>query len=277
MANFDTLEKSVQDSTPIEVFDFVVGGTTYRWTSSEDDLTIGANDYTATPISRGSIVVDPSDRRNTLSVIVPGDNDLAVLFLNQAPAVKIPVTITRLQRNESPTFNTKTVIYKGQVSTVRFGDDGVSAEVVCQTADSSGGSMVPKFAFLGQCNNVLYDSNCTVNPASFKTTGTASAISGNAVTVPGLNAHPDDYFRGGFAVPTGGIDFRLILSHVGNVITLLLPFVSDPTGVSVDAFAGCNHLVTGDCATKFDNVLNFAGFGFIPKLNPFSSNPWTTQ
>lgn len=277
MASFDTLERSVQDSAPIEVYDFIVGLTTYRWTSSEDSVTVGVNTYDPIAISRGSIISDPSDRRQPLAITVPGDNDLTVLFINQAPAAKVTCTVTRLQRNESPTFSTKSVIYKGVVASVSFSDDGTTAEINVQTYDGPNTATMPKFSFLGQCNNNLYDSDCTVNPASFTTTGTASASSGNTVTVPGLNAHPDGYFNGGIAVAGGGTDKRLVLSHAGNVLTLLLPFVADPTGSSVSALAGCNHLVTGDCATKFDNVLNFAGFAWIPNLNPFSTNPWATQ
>lgn len=277
MASFDTLEKSVQDSAPIEVYDFVVGSTTYRWTSSEDEVVVGVNTYTPIAIARGGIVSDPSDRRQPLTVTVPGDNDLAVLFIAQAPAAKVTCTITRLQRNESPTFNTKAVIYKGVVASVAFADDGTTAEVNVQTYDGPNTASMPKFSFLGQCNNNLYDANCTVNPASFTVSGPATAMSGNTVTVTGLNAKPDGYFNGGIAIAASGTDKRLVLSHVGDVVTLLLPFAADPTGTTVDALAGCNHLVTGDCATKFDNVLNFAGFAWIPNLNPFATNPWATQ
>lgn len=275
MATFDTLESSVQDSRPLEVFEVTIGSQTFRWTSAEDDQVVSANTYSAIPIRRTNISVDPSNRRDTLTLTVPGDNAFAVQYLNQAPTQRAFVKVTRLQRDESPTFTTKLAIYRGFVQTVRFPNDGVTAEIVCQTFEAVGQQQTPKFMFLGMCNNILGDGNCGVDLSLFNVTGTATAVSGNTVTVTGLNAKPDGYFDGGYATPVANSDPRLILKHVGNVLTLLLPFATDVTGTSVQAFAGCNHVLSGDCETKFDNGLRFGGFAFSPKLNPFSTNPWS--
>jgi uncharacterized phage protein (TIGR02218 family) len=280
MTSFDTLERSVQDSVPIEIYKVSIGTDVYTWTSCEDTITYddggGDEDYEPVAVSRGNIVIDPNDRRNAMVVTVPGDNDFVTQYLNQAPAAKATVVITRLQRNESPAFDTAVCVYRGIVASVGFPDNGLTAQIALQTEEAANDRQIPRFTFMGSCNNILFDSRCGVNPATFTVSGTVSTYSLNTVTVPGLNAKPDGYFNGGFVKLGSGVDHRLILAHTGNVLTLLLPFSSDPTGVSVDAFAGCDHTLTGDCATKFDNVLNFGGFAFVPSLNPFQSNPWTS-
>ena len=72
----------------------------------------------------------------------------------------------------------------------------------------------------------------------------------------GVDGKRDGYWRGGYATPTVGTqDFRLILAHTGNDLTLLLPFGVDVTGLNLQIFAGCNHELTGDCANKFQNAI----------------------
>ena len=84
----------------------------------------------------------------------------------------------------------------------------------------------------------------------------------------GANGEADGFYDGGFVFFSSINDYRLILSHVGNDLTLLLPFPSDAAGETVRIFAGCDHTIA-TCKTKFDNVLNYGGFAFVPILNPF--------
>ena len=49
------------------------------------------------------------------------------------------------------------------------------------------------------------------------------------------------------------------------------PFGVDVTGLNLQIFAGCNHELTGDCANKFQNAINFGGFAFVPNKNIFAT------
>jgi len=275
MSSFDTLEKSVQDSRPLEVYEITLGADVYRWTSSEEDVEVDGDTYTAVAISRTAIISDPNDRRSVLTITLPAEEAFAQRYIRQSPANKAEVVITRLQRDESPAFDTQAVIYRGRVAAVKFPDNGITAEIAVQTRDAAASRQAPRYLHAGMCGHVLYGPGCDVNPAAFTITGNCTAASGNTVTVTGLNAEADGYFTGGFCRPSANSDYRLILKHVGNVLTLLLPFAASPVGTNVDALAGCDHILTGDCAVKFDNVLKFGGFAFVPRLNPFSSNPWS--
>ena len=272
MSSFETFEESVESSRPLEIYEIAIGGTTYRYTSAEDTLTVGGEDYTPIAISRGNIEQDSEDRNRSLSLDLPANNPFAALYKEISPGSKATVSVIRLQRDEVPTFDTQVLIFKGEVQSVTFPDDGTTAQLNLQGIESALNRNLPRFGFSGQCNHVLYDPGCGVDPASFDLIGTVSVVSGNVITLPGANAQADGYWTAGYATPVGSDDFRLILAHTGNDLTLLLPFATDVTGQQVQIFAGCDHVLTGDCATKFDNVLEFGGFAFVPTRgnNPFS-------
>jgi hypothetical protein len=114
----------------------------------------------------------------------------------------------------------------------------------------------------------------TGDPAGEFTLAAANvvSVSGNDIGVSGVGAAGAGFFDGGFVkTPAGGNDdARLILASSGDTLTLLLPFSVDVLGTDVDVFAGCTHDLA-ICSSKFDNVVNYGGFPFIPRKNPFNS------
>lgn len=271
MSSYDALESSVEGSRPIEVFAFAIGTTTYRYTSAEDDIVVGADTYTAETISRGAIAQGPDDRARILDVELPATNEFAEKYVDIVPGQRATGTIIRLQRDEVPTFNTQAVVYKGFVRSVRFPGNGRRAVIGIKSIEAAVSRPIPRFTFQALCNHVLYDGGCGVNSASYKMTGAVTAVSGNVITVAGASGQANGYYTGGFVTPTGLADFRMVLKHVGDELTLLLPFPIGLTGQSVDVFAGCDHKANGHCQTKFNNVIEHGGFAFIPTKNPFQT------
>lgn len=270
MASFDTLESSVESSRPIEIYTFAVGGTEYRYTSSQDDITVGADTWSATAIARSGIAVKLANRNQTVTITIPAENAFGRRYRSTPPAGNATVSIIRLQRDEVPTFDTQALVFKGRVQSVTFPQNGHVAEITCQPLDAGPSRNIPRFTFMSSCNHVLFDGACGVNPASHNHTGEVTAVSANVITVDGLSASGIDA-RGGYAQDLTHTDFRLVLAQSGDDITLLLPFGSDPTGGNVQVFAGCDHSLTGDCATTFDNVKEFGGFPFVPSKNIFQT------
>lgn len=268
MSTFDALESSRESSEPIEVYRFALGGQSYLYTSAEDEITAGSDTYSPIGIARGAITLAEDDRKKTLEIVVPSTNPFARRYIVTPPGQKATVTIIRLQREESPTFATQVVIYKGAVQSVQFPDSGETAKINVQKAESATSRLVPRYTFMALCNHVLYGPGCLVDPNNHDHTGEVSAVSGNTITVTGVNASGKD-FTGGYCKPTAVSDFRLILAQSGDVLTLLLPFETSPLGTNVQAFEGCDHLVAGDCALKFDNVDRFGGHAFVPNKDIF--------
>lgn len=271
MTDFTTLAGSTEDSRPIEIYYFDLGGTAYRYTSAEDEITAGGETYTPLAIQRTSVAQGRESSNRSIQITLPGDNEFAALYKDIVPGRRASVTVWSLERDEIPTFNTQNLEFVGSVLSVSFPSDGYIAEINCRSIEDALNRSIPRFTYMSTCNHVLYDERCGVDPTSFQVTGTVSAVADNVITLPGANAQPDGYYTGGYCTPTSGAqDFRLILDHTGNDLTLLLPFAANVDGVSVQAFAGCDHLIDGDCATLFDNVIEFGGFAFVPNRNPFT-------
>lgn len=271
MTSFDTFESSQQGSRPVELYTFALGSVAYLFTSAEDPIVLGADTYAAESIKRDRILNEPNARNEPLGISLPATNSFVSQYVSVVPGTRASCTIVRLQRSEVPTFATRIVIFKGFVASAAFPGDGTIARLAVKSLEASLAKTIPRYTYQGLCGHVLYDTECGVNSNLFKVTGSVSAMSGNVMTLPAAAAKPDGYFNGGFVRPVGISDFRLILSHVGSSLTLLLPFPVAVTGLSVEAYAGCNHDAEGDCSTKFNNVVEHGGFPFVPFKNPFAT------
>lgn len=270
MATFDQLEVSQEASRPIELYEFTLGTAVFRYTSGEDELTVDGDVYMPEAIARGTTVQGSDQANRNMIVTVPTTNALAQQYITVPPGEKASLNIFRLQRDETPLFDTQVLQFKGLVQSCRFPNDGTSAEFAVRSIETALNQNIPRFTFMSMCNHVLYDAACGAIDTDFDHLGTATDVTGVTVTISGLSASGLDMV-GGFVRPTSANDFRLVLAQSGDVVTLLLPFAVDPTGTNMQAFAGCDHLIAGDCALVFDRVADFGGFAFVPNLNIFSS------
>ena len=268
MTTFAALETSLEASRPAELFTFAIGSVQYNYTSSPAALTVGATTYDPAAITRSAIGQGAEDRKRTVTFTVPASNPFAARFIGAPPGDPSSVSVFRLQRDELPTPN-RVLQYKGTLNDVRFTQDGQWAEIVTRTIEALAARTVPRYTFAGQCQHVLYGPGCDVNPTPFQLFGFVTGLAGNVLTVSGANSKPNGYFRGGVCrVSTGG-DFRLIIAHTGNSITLQQPFVQDVSGAELQLFAGCDHLFEGDCKSRFANQGKHGGWPWVPTKNPF--------
>lgn len=268
---FAPFETSVESSQPIELYEIILGTQTFYYTSAEDDITISPFVYEAIPITRGKIQQGPEDGNRTLEIDLPGSNIFARKYIGSVPSERAQLTIKRLQRPDFPGPEVIT-LFEGFVKSVAFSENGRKAKLAVEPAISASSRSIPRYTYQGSCNHVLYDVRCQVddtNPA-YRHTGIVTAVNGSVVTVTGADGFTDGWFTGGSSEALGGLDARLILDHVGEDITLLLPFPYDLIGQSLILLAGCAHDIA-TCKSKFDNVINYGGFAFVPTKNPFDT------
>jgi uncharacterized phage protein (TIGR02218 family) len=268
MTTFDALESSVESSRPIELYQFTLGTDFFRYTSAEDTITVGINDFVPESIARDTIAQGSDQENRTLSITLPSSNAFAAQYIDIVPGERASLDVFRFQRNEVPSLSTQILLFKGIVQSVRFPNDGSSAEVAVRSIETALNRVVPRYTYMAMCNHFLYDAQCQVDPDLFNIIGEVTAVAGRVITVTGASGSGFD-FTGGYCRPTGENDFRVILEHSGDDLTLLLPFRTDVLGGDVQVFAGCDHLVKGDCALVFDNVINFGGDPFVPNRNIF--------
>lgn len=268
MTDFATLETSIESSRPIELFRFVLGSDSFFYTSAEDDLLVDGETWQAIPIARGRLLQGSDADRNGLLVTMPSAEGFARKFILVAPSAQAQFSLFRYQRDESPAFDTQVLLFEGLVQSAKFSDDGHTAELTIKSQEAALGRNVPRFTYMGMCNHFLYDANCGANPSSFNHVGEVTAVSGLTITVDGAGASGFD-FTGGYCRPTGENDYRTVYAQSGDVLTLNVPFAIDPLGSNVQIFAGCDHLIAGDCALVFDRVEFFGGFPWVPEDDVF--------
>lgn len=271
MSTFPQLEGSVEGSRPAELYRMVIGSEEFFYTSSEDELTVDGDVYVPVRGLRRSTVAQGRDDRNRqLEITLPADNAFADKWKVRPPGLAGSVSVIRVQRDEVPPFNTQTLVFKGIVRGVQFPEDGREARMGVSSIEATAQRPIPRFTYTSQCNHLLYDSKCGVNPDLHKFSGTVSVESGTQITVPGISLFSTK-FTAGFVVPQSFTDFRTIRSQVGDVLTLKVPFATSVLNQTVDCFKGCDHLIAGDCDQEFDNVINFGGFPDVPAKNPFTA------
>lgn len=273
---FETIEESVESGQPIELYDFAIGTDHYRFTSSQNDVTLvtTAHVYTAVPISRSERVDElNSPDSNRLTITMPADEEFVQLFRDIAPGAKASLTITRLHRADLGGSEDSITVFAGTVRNVSFLNDGRIAVLQCLPVTSAYSRPTPRQTYQGSCNAMLYDAKCGIDKDDplYRFIGTVSAVNGDVITVTGAAAFNvlTDFFEAGYI--EFNHDFRTVVAQSGDDLTVITPFITDPTGLSVTCRAGCKLRMLTDCDSKFNNKDRFRGFPYVPKKNPFQT------
>lgn len=266
---FESYETSVEESQPIELYTIQLGSTSWTYTSGAVEVVVSGTTYAPLAISRGSHDQSQEDQDQQLEVRLPASAPVCRHFIASVPGESVLITIERMQRLD--VGEVRMVMYAGVVSSVSFESGGEIAVLSVVTAQSAFSKAVPRDVYSATCNHVLFDARCSLLEASWRVTKEVLAISGNVLTIDGLNAQADGYYTPGFIELTGSSrDFRVILAHAGNLATVALPFGTSPLGELVRVYAGCDHSSL-TCQAKFNNLINFGGFPFVPTKNPFAT------
>lgn len=264
---FAAFEGSVSGGRPIELYEFVLGSLSYTFASSERDVTIGPKTWTASEIKRSNVVVGSETRKEILTLNIGSSHPLVRRYINSSPGQRATLNVLRFHPND-PDVETR-LIFKGILQTVGFDLLGKQASIITVPITDAQSRQGPRYDYSSACNHVVYDARCKVNSALFRHQGEVTAVSGRTITIDGLSAKGDGWATAGY-ITLSGVDYRTIIGHTGNVITLMQPFPSGTpdVGTLVEVFAGCDRSLE-TCDTKFGNVPNFHGWRFVPLRDPF--------
>jgi len=274
------LEQSQRDGKPVELFLFKTPleavGTGF--TNATDDITFGAETYTAAGISRSEPTLSAEEGSGNITIEVPRTLEFARQFIIVPPGDRYSVTLYRRHVTDSGLETVAT--WKGFISQVIF--EGMTAKIVCKPLLELVRRRGPRMTHGQPCQHVLYDSRCTVNETLFRTVQACTAVdsSGTILTITGINtnaqvlsapsAHQGAYWIGGFIKTPDNVDHRLIVQMIGSdQIRVQFPFFETPVGVTMTVTAGCNHSKEA-CNEKFSNILNRAGHDYLPDRNIFT-------
>jgi uncharacterized phage protein (TIGR02218 family) len=129
---------------------------------------------------------------------------------------------------------------------------------------------MPRNLYQAGCVNTLYDASCTLNAAAFAYSGTVAAGSTQSA-IKNTLVQATSVFDMGHLTFTSGANngfSRTVQTYFQGspgTINLISPFPSAPvTGDTFLIYPGCDKACT-TCAEKFNNLVNFRGFPWIPQ------------
>lgn len=269
--SYDSHEQSTQDGRPKLRVLFAVGSVEYRYTNEEHIVADSDGAWIPAPIEFGEFSQTNEMAKDPLKIVLPRDNDVALLFLGGVPEQSTSVTVLRLHTNDV-TEDYK-LYWKGRVAGASATGDAVTLD--CENIFTSMRRPGLRDRYQVGCRHVLYGRGCGLDKDDFGVAAMATAAAGFAVTITYSDSN-DPAFVGGMLQTADGF-YRDIIAHAGSSITLLRPLksledaiaLSGPQAVTV--YPGCAHTIS-DCKDSFNNLLNYGGFPWIPQKNPFGND-----
>lgn len=264
---YDARERSADLGRPVELYTFMRGALSYRYTSANVDRTVAFNLYTSAPIERDKIEQGPEINRSGLSITVPRDFPIAQLYMISPPTDVVSLILQQYHEGDGELA----VIWSGRVLGVSFMDS--KAKIELEPIGTSVRRNGLRRMYQKLCPRVLYSASCGVSASTYRVSAVAD-VSGVTVTAGVLGTHADGYWKGGYIewpIAGGLTERRFIFDHVGTSIELDMPPVGLVSGTLVTFYPGCDHtLGTNGCA-KFSNQVNYGGMPYIPSNNPYAN------
>lgn len=130
-----------------------------------------------------------------------------------------------------------------------------------------------------ECSHQFCDPGCTLDVDDFTVTGSLTAVTSQTVFRDSSRTEDDDAFGNGKITFTSGDNdgFSFHIDSYDNTtkqFTLRTPTPYMPEiGDTYSAVIGCRKRHQEDCIDRFDNVVNFDGFPWIPTVEEMQRLP----
>lgn len=242
-----------------ELYEITAKNTVYRVTSFAQDQYYNGNAYLARAIKRSELGFSDKLRAVRVRVSAP----LTYLFNEYIANAPPELAQVKILRKIVDSDTDIVQLFLGHVVGITIENNIASAE--CESETRLLRNKVPRYVFQAYCNHMLFDAGCTLLEGNFSTSAVLTAVNGSQIKAAAFDAQPDGYFRLGYVRYQN--DLRLITQHVGDTLTLQIPFPSLAIGTTVTAYPGCDKSFE-TCQNKFNNLANRLAFDNIPSSNP---------
>jgi len=161
-------------------------------------------------------------------------------------------------------------MFQGRVGDVNIGRKSVTFTI------NSGLELLnqnlPRTFYQPGCNNTLFDTNCTLNAATFAVAGAVLAGSNAGMILSSLTNATGYFDLGKLTFTSGALNTFSVgvkswttpAGVVPGVFQMNRPFpVAPSVGDTFNAYPGCDKL-QATCTAKFNNAANFRGTPFVP-------------
>jgi uncharacterized phage protein (TIGR02218 family) len=262
---FATYEESVEDGRPIRFYRFTLGATVWRYTSADEDLTIGGELWKRRPISDDGIKQTGDATTDALNITGPNNIGPVVIYMSGAPQTPIKVEVIESHVG----LTVLRVIYVGEVVQVNSNRPG-SAVITCQSLSASMRRQGLRLGWSRTCDYAHYDPlTCKVSKAAFAVAAVVQSVNGFVVTMD-VTGPGNGFFTGGFAEwvhPVRGFHAVTIESHTGAQMTMFDDTSDMHEGMQLTLYPGCAR--TEAACRVFNNILNYGGCSKMPGKSPF--------
>lgn len=241
----------------VELYVFTTDATTYRYTSSSEDVSTGGYTYTAAALSRQGPRAGDDANRSEVTIVATCDLPYVLACIN---AGYFGTAAIYAWNGDADSW---TLLWDGPVVAVTLA--GAEAQIVVQSVigETRRDGLWAKWQVT--CRHALYGTGCGLVADDHKIPGTVTVVSGAEVTATGLDGVLDAWLIGGMLKgPTG--EYRMITAHTGTTVTLMSAMALE-VGDAVEAYYGCDHLLATCQSVRFMNEDNFGGFPWLPTEN----------
>jgi len=249
----------------------LVGGYAVRYTDADIDLTVGGNVFRSFDVRRDRTRSSVGMEVDQMSVtICPSAADT----LNGSPWIAaaqrgaLDSAQVLIQRIYMPSWGDTSLgaikLGGGRVADVQAGRSAVALTV--NSEHELLDVKMPRNLYQSGCLNSLFDGACGLNKAAYAVACTV--LAGSTTTeLLATTGYAADYFSLGSLKFTAGVNAnvsRSVRAFDGGRFTLALPLVTAPApGDTFYAYPGCDKM-QATCSGKFNNLVNFRGFPYIP-------------
>lgn len=265
--SYTTYETSDDLGCPVELYEFTQGSVRWTYTTHAETIVRLGQEYITCPIVRDSLKQTTDIFKDSLALSFPRDSEFANQFIAFSP--ELPTTLTIYRGHLLDPASEYIVYWKGRIASCKT--SGNTIDLQCESVYTSIRRPGLRAQFQLTCRRTLYLRGCNVNRELYAHTGTVLSIADSIkITVSGSSVYGDGWFTGGM-LKTDDDVLRFITNHVGDVVTIARPLTTLQGNQDVVLYPGCDHLKE-TCASKFNNILNFGGFPWIPTRNPYDGS-----
>lgn len=240
--------------------------TTHSEQVTESDLTGVSVTWTPLPIVRKGVKKKHTVQPETTRLVLPVTNSF-VSLVAQGGLDAIQLTIYRGFGDDYANDYRKPWWF-GYLE-----DINVTAQIVSgnlKSVEVLFEDVFPKVFHQSGCNNTLFDSVCSVDPATVEITRNVTDIQGDGRIIVTDGAIPtnDTYTLGKMRKTGTATIWRHVTQQAGLQYVLHIPILGLSIGDQVDILPGCAKRIQEDCIDKFSNKPNNVSMPLSPKINP---------
>lgn len=268
-------ETSIDDGSPVVIFDISYGINHFRYTNQADPVVYFGQSFEPFALRSGNVSVGKEDGGLTLTIDAFGRFAPAQLFRVQPPSTDVLITV-RTKHSLDPDEEW-IVSWVGQIVGAVWSESGERVVVTCQSIGISDEVVALRRPVQRGCPYALYGPGCEVSKAEYEEIIGPFDVNGVTITAADLTTYPTGFFAGGtiqYVNPVTGVVEEIAIKAfdetTGTLILAVIP--RNIAGVALfSAFPGCDQTYA-TCNFRFGNRLRYGGQLLMPTENPYTTS-----